>query len=214
MRGLFICVFASLAGVIVFAQFGTTQKNLPAGALERPIFAHEGQPVNTPAAFRRSILRANLPGGAAMVVGCQEDLKRHWNPEGESLGQVLNEMTAVDKNYQWEVQDGVINLLPTAGEPPLLKTQLGEFKIESNSSLSALSQLKTKPQIRQAMQDLGLQEGITLISYSPLPTAFSVQFKGGTLRQALNAIAVAHASDVWDYQEIRCGKRKEVIIRF
>lgn len=213
MRVLFIFVFASLAGVISFGQFGTTQKNLPAGALERPIFAQEGQ-LNTPAAFRLTILRARLPGGAAMVVGCQENLKRHWNPQGESLGQVLNEMTAVDKSYRWEVQDGVINLLPTAGEPPLLKTQLGEFKIESTSSLAALSQLKTKPQIRQAMQDLGLQEGITLISYSPLLTAFSVQFKGGTLRQALNAIAVAHGSDVWDYQEIRCGERKEVIIRF
>ena len=149
-----------------------------------------------------------------MVVGCQEDPRRHWNPQGESLAQVLNEMTAVDKSYRWEVQDGVINLLPTAGEPPLLKTQLSEFRIESNSSLTALSQLKTKPQIRGAMQDLGLQEGITLISYSPLPTAFSVQFKGGTLRQALNAIAVAHGTDVWDYQEIRCGKREELIISF
>jgi hypothetical protein len=33
-------------------------------------------------------------------------------------------------------------------------------------------------------------------------------------RQALNAIAVAHGRDVWEYREIRCGERKEVIIRF
>lgn len=133
MRVLFIFVFASLAGVISFAQFETTQKNLPAGALERPIFAQEGQPINTPAAFRLSILRARLPGGAALVVGCQENLKRHWNPQGESLGQVLNEATAVDKGYRWEAQDGAINLLPTTGEPLLLKTQLGEFKVETTS---------------------------------------------------------------------------------
>ena len=80
MRVLFILVFASLAGVIAFGQLGTLQKNLPAGALEPPIYAQEGQPLSTPAAFRRSILRASLPGGAAMVIGCQENLKRHWNP--------------------------------------------------------------------------------------------------------------------------------------
>jgi len=214
MRVLFVFVFTSLAGVICFAQLGTTQKNLPAGALERPIYAQEGQPLNTPAAFRVSILRASLPGGAAMVVGCQENLKRHWNPQGESLGQVLNEMTAVDKSYRWEVQDGVINLLPTAGEPPLLKTRLDEFKIESTSSWSVVSQLMTTPQIQQAMRDLGLQAGITIINYSPRATAVSVRFKGGTLRQALNFIAVAYGTDVWDYQEIRCEERKEVIIRF
>jgi hypothetical protein len=214
MRVLFVFVFTSLAGVICFAQLGTTQKNLPAGALERPIYAQEGQPLNTPAAFRVSILRASLPGGAAMVVGCQENLKRHWNPQGESLGQVLNEMTAFDKSYRWEVQDGVINLLPTAGEPPLLKTRLDEFKIESTSSWSVVSQLMTTPQIQQAMRDLGLQAGITIINYSPRATAVSVRFKGGTLRQALNSIAVAYGTDVWDYQEIRCEERKEVIIRF
>lgn len=214
MRVLFIFVFASLAGVISLAQFGTTQKNLPAGALERPIFAQEGRPLNTPTAFRLSILRARLPGGAAMVVGCQEELKRHWNPQGESLGQVLNEMTAVDKRYRWEVQDGAINLLPTAHEPPLLETRLGEFKIDSTSSLEALNQLKTRPEVQQAMQDIGLQDGIAIITYSPRATPFSVRFKGGTLRQALNAIAVAHGTDVWDYQETRCGERKELIIRF
>ena len=116
----------------------------------------------------------------------------HWNPQGESLGQVLNELTAVDKSYRWEVQDGVINLLPTAGEPPLLKTRLDEFKMESTSAWSALSQLRTTPQIQQAMRGLGLQEGITIINYSPRATAVSVEFKGGTLRQALNAIAVAY----------------------
>lgn len=214
MRGLFIFVVASLAGVMAFAQVGTNQKNLPAGALERQIYEQEGQKLNTPAAFRASIMHARLPGGAVMIIGCQEDRGRQWNPQGESLNQVLNEMTTVDKSYRWEVQDGAINLLPASGEPLLLKTQVGEFEIQSPSSWKALNQLKTKPEIQQAMLGLGLQEGIAIITYSPRPTAFSVKFTGGTLRQALNAIAVAHGSDVWEYQEIRCGKRNEVIIRF
>jgi len=201
-------------GVIGFGQLGTTQQNLPAGALERPIYEHEARAHNTPAAFRASIMSARLPGGTAVIVGCQEDAERQWNPQGEPLGQVLNEMTAVDKNYRWEVQDGAINLLPAAGEPLLLKTQVGEFKIESTSTWEALNQLKSRPEIRQAKLNLGLKEGITLIMSSSRPTAFSVPFKGGTFRQALNAIAVALGSEVWDYQEIRCGERKEVIIRF
>jgi hypothetical protein len=78
-------------------------------------------------------LCTRLPGGTAIIVGCEEESKRQWNPQGEPLGQVLNEMTAVDKSYRWEVQDGAINLLPAAGEPPLLKTQVCEFNIESTS---------------------------------------------------------------------------------
>ena len=149
-----------------------------------------------------------------MIVGCQEDLKRQWNPQGEPLGQVLNEMTAVDKSYRWEVQDGALNLLPTAGEPPLLQTRVGEFKIDTKSSLEALNQLKIMAEVQQAMVGLRLQEGLTIITYSPRPTPFSIRFKGGTLRQALNAIAVAYGTDVWDYREIRCGERNEVIMRF
>lgn len=210
---LLICVFASLAGLIAFAQIGTTQKNLPVGALERPIYGGE-RPLNTPEAFRASILRARVSGGAVMIVGCQEDVKRQWNPKGEPLGQLLNEMTAVDKSYRWEVQDGAVNLLPTAGEPLLLQTQVGEFKIDTTSSLEALNQLRIRAEIQQAMLGLGLQDGLTIITYSPRATPFSVRFKGGTLRQALNAIAVSHGSDVWDYREVRCGRRNEVIIRF
>jgi hypothetical protein len=214
MRSLFICVFASLAGVVVLAQFGTTQKKLPAGTLERSIYEHKARSLNTPEAFRASILRAGVPGGAAIIVGCQEESKRYWNPQGESLGQVLNEMITLDKNYRWEIQDGAINLLPTAGEPQLLKSQVGEFKIQTTSSLKALTQLQARPEIQKAMLRLGLQPGVAIIAYSPRATPFSIEFKGGTLRQALNAIAVAQGSDVWDYQELRCAKRKEVIIRF
>ena len=79
MRGLLICAFALLAAVIVFAQFRTTQKNLPAGALERPIYEHEGRSLKTPEAFRASILNAKLPGGTATSLGCREDSKRQWN---------------------------------------------------------------------------------------------------------------------------------------
>ena len=214
MRVGLICVFASLAGLIVFAQLGTTQKNLPAGALERLIYAHEARMISTPEAFRASILRARIPGGAAMTVGCQEDVKRQWNPQGEPLGQLLNELTAVDKSYRWEVQDGAINLLPAAGEPLLLQTHVGELKIDTTSSWEALKRLSTRPELQQAMLGLRLQEGLTIITYSPRATQFSVRFEGGTLRQALNAIAFSNGTDVWDYAEVHCGDRNEVTIRF
>jgi hypothetical protein len=214
MKAFLVLAFVSLAALIVFAQFRTTQKSLPAGVLERPIYAHQRNVLNTPEAFRASLLRAKVAGGAVMLVGCQEDLKRQWNPQGEPLGQVLNEMTAVDKSYRWEVQDGAVNLLPTAGEPPLLQTRVGELKIDTRSSWEALSQIKGTPEVQQAMVGLRLKGGVTIITYSPRPTPFSIRFKGGTLRQALNAIALAHGSDVWDYQEIRCGERNELILRF
>lgn len=156
-----------------------------------------------------------MAGGVVSITGCEEDKsKRHWNPQGEALGQVLNEIVGADSRYRWEMQDGAINLLPMSGEPPLLQTYIGEFSVTTKSSLDALGVLKQRPEVKEAMISLHLQGGLTIIMYSPSPTEFSVRFKGGTLRQALNAIAVSRGTDIWTYREIHCGERNEATIQF
>jgi hypothetical protein len=80
--------------------------------------------------------------------------------------------------------------------------------------LAALGELQQRPEVKEAMSNLHLKGGLSIIMYSPSPTDFSVRFKGGTLRQALNAIAVSRGTDIWDYTEIHCGERNEVTIRF
>jgi hypothetical protein len=183
--------------------------------VERPVFAILERSLATPEAVRASLGSARVAGGVVTITGCEEDKsKRSWNPKGEPLGQVLNEIVGADKNYRWETQAGAINLLPTSGEPPLLQTRIGEFSIKTNSSLDALNELENRIEVKEAMINLHLKGGLTIIMYSPSLTEFSVRFKGGTLRQALNTIAIAKGSDVWDYREIHCGERNEVTITF
>lgn len=100
------------------------------------------------------------------------------------------------------------------GEPPLPQTHISEFTVKTRSSLDALNQLQQRAEMKTAMSNAELKGGLAIITYSPSPTEFSVQFKGGTLRQALNAIAVSNGHDVWDYREFHCGERNEVMIRF
>jgi len=215
MRPVIICILNVLVACILFAQSKTTQKNASSNNLERAVFAEQERSFTTAEAFHASLNRARVPGGMVTIVGCQEDtLKRNWKPQGQALGQVLNEIVGADRSYRWETQDGAINLLPTSGEPPFLQTRIGEFSIKTNSSLDALSELEKRTEMKEAMINLHLQGGLTIIMYSPSLTEFSVRFNGGTLRAALNTIAVSRGTDVWDYREIHCGQRKEITIRF
>ncbi len=215
MRLVIICILNVLVACILFAQSKTTQNNASSNNLERAVFAEQERSFTTTEAFHASLNRARVPGGTVTIVGCQEDtFKRNWRPLGQALGEVLNEIVGADRSYRWETQDGAINLLPTSGEPPLLQTRIGEFSIKTSSSLDALSELEKRTEMKEAMLNLHLKGGLTMIMYSPSPTEFSVWFKGGTLRQALNTIAVSRGSDVWDYREIHCAERNEVTIRF
>jgi hypothetical protein len=211
MRLLIICILNVLVACILFAQSKTPQTN----ALQRAVVAYEERSLTMPEAFHASLDSARAPGGLVTIIGCEEDkLKKSWNPKGQPLGQLLNEIVGADKNYRWEMQDGAINLLPASGEPVLLQTHVGEFNVTTKSSLEALNKLERRTEVRDAMHNLHLKGGLALIMYGPSPTEFFVRFKGGTLRQALNAIAVSKGSDIWDYREIRCGERNEVTIRF
>ena len=215
MKLLTVCSVNLLLACVLFAQSKTAPTNPSQNVLDRAVFADYERSFTTPEAFHASLNSARVPGGMIIVYGCQADAPaKNWNPQGQPLARVLNQIIDADKNYKWEMQDGGINLLPVGGEPPLLQTHIGEFTIKSKSSLDALNQLQGRAEVKQAMSNLQLQGGLAIIMYSPSPTEFSVQFKGGSLRQALNAIAVSRGTDVWDYRETHCGERNEVMIRF
>lgn len=214
MKVLIVCTINVLIACLLLAQSKTRTDSLQ-NVLERPVFTDHERLFTTPEAFHASLNRARVPGGMVIVGGCHEDAPaKKWNPQGQPLGEVLNEIVEEDRNYRWEIQDGAINLLPVGDEPLLLQTHIGEFTIKTKSSLDALNQLQQRAEVKDAMSNLQLKGGLAIIMYSPSPTEFSVLFKGGKLRHALNAIAVARGNDVWDYRETHCGERNEVTIRF
>ncbi len=215
MKVFIVSSLGVVLACLLLAQSKTVETNTLQNVLDRAVFSDRERSFTTREAFHASLNRARVPGGMVIVSGCHGDAPaKNWNPQGQPLGKILNEIVGADRNYRWEIQGGAINLVPVGGDPPFLQTHLGEFSIKTKSSLDALNQLQQRAEVKEGMSNLQLKGGLAIVMYSRSPTEFSVEFKGGTLRQALNAIAVSSGTDVWDYNEIHCGQRNEVSIKF
>lgn len=219
MRVLVACIFvgllvASLSGQI--KQKG--QSSMSDNVLRRPVRGDELAQLTTPDAFYSSLDRPGVPGGIVRVLNCQTDsFKQAWRPRNSPLSQVLNTLVAGDPRYRWEVEGGVVNLLPANGEPALLQTRINKFSAKEVSSASvALDRLLALPEVKKQMHKLHLEPGVALVIQlsEPHPRKFSVSSDGGTLRQALNAVAREQGREVWQYVETHCGRTNEVVIRF
>lgn len=219
MNSLTMCIGV---GILVIVASGQTRRvatpSMPDDFLERQVQGRDLEYFTTTDAFYASLDRTRSAGGRVRIVNCEDDtFKRPWTPSGSPLRKVLDAIVAVDSRYQWQMQDGVINLLPVAGEPALLGIRINEFRAqEATSAREALGKLLALSEVREGMDGLHLKPGVALIDSwaSPNPPAFSVHCKGVTLRQALNAIALSQGSAIWDYVEIHCQERNEVVIRF
>lgn len=216
LKSLTICTL--VLALDVFGQTNRPEKHLAAQTLERQVQGSDLEYLTTTSAFYVSLSRAGAVGGMARIQNCEEDsLKQAWSPMNQALRLVLDSLVQADSRYRWQIDNQVINLLPTAGEPTLLQTRINKFRVKNVASATeALGQLMALPEVRKAMEDLKLKQGIALyISSKPShPELFSVKCEGVSLRQALNAIARAQGKVLWEYVEIHCDGRNEVVIRF
>ena len=182
--------------------------------LKRPVRTTEKQLLSADEAFHASLVTTRAYGGMAIVTDCAKSRVKEWQPDGKSLEETLNDIVAANHNYRWELQNGSIDLLPTSGEPILLQTPIDKFHITTTSSLEALNYIMKQKTVQAAMQYLRLRSGLTIINYLSSSREFVIDFKGGSLRDALNTIAAANGTDIWQYKEIHCGDRHEVTIKF
>ena len=211
MRVLVIAVILTVANLGVLAQ----QEPSKIDFLHREVDSSEDRPMTMPESFQTILGKTRIPGGLVQVSGCNDDNpKRTWDLAHKPVGELLHELVAFDPRYRWEIRNDTINLLPAVGEPPFLQSQIGIFSIQTDSSLDALDRLESLPEFKNAMKTLRLTGGLTIISYLSNSRQFSLNFKGGTLRDALNAVAAAKGSDIWQYKETHCGDRNEVTIKF
>lgn len=219
MKSLIVCIIAALLMLTASAQPRQEAKPSSSGdILERQVPGNELESFTTTDAFYASLGRARVAGGMVRIIKCEEDkFKQAWRPMGSQLRQLLDAIVTADPRYRWEAKDGVINLLPADGEPALLGIRINEFQVENVTfALDALDKLLALPEVKKRMDELDLKPGLTLVKSlsSPNPPKFSVQCKGITLREALNAIARAQGRGVWEYIEIHCNEKHEVAIRF
>lgn len=186
--------------------------------LGRPVPDNDDHSSTTAQTFIRALSGVSAPGGLVQVFACEADASKPAPQQrGASLGQALDALVSLDRRYRWHVDDGVINLLPASDEPALLRTQIARFSPRKVfSAREALSRLLTLDEIKGAMEELGLKAGIAVFVSpgSRHPKAFSLSLMDVTLRQALNAIARAQGTGIWEYIETHCRGRNEVVIRF
>jgi len=190
----------------------------PNNPVERQVPYTNVDLLTTRNAFQAALGPTRAPGGVASVFGCEEDPPRQvFRGMGQQIGEIMDQFVSMDPKYRWELDDGVINLLPVAGEPALLKTRIPAFDAEDLTSAGeAAGRIEQFPEVRKAVGDLRLSWGLKVFSIlvSPNPKKFSMHFKGGTLREALNAAARAEGASIWDYTEKHCDGKNEVWISF
>jgi hypothetical protein len=177
--------------------------------------------------LERTLLAADVPGGIAVVHGCEGERPHDFPPLGPTLRDGLVAIEKVAPDYEWRATDGVVNVAPASGFPPLVRTPVQQFHSKDTSTLSAAASLLiAQPDVREAMSRLGFREapdeievGLSAVPKHGTPTApterpFAVRCRSCKVYDVLNALVRAKAHGVWVYEERRCGGIKTFRIAF
>lgn len=176
-------------------------------------------------AFLTVLSAKRIPGGIVTISNCDEEPKHLLTQRSTSLRGALDSIASLDSLNRWQLEDGVVNLLPIHPEPPLLNLRILSFHTKNATTLfDALGQLLKLRVVRKRMAELNVSEIKTEPGLADLKRPGSksdeedqelrVQCKNATLREALNAIVRAHGYAVWAYSERHCDGRSEVRIDF
>ena len=162
----------------------------------------------------------NPPGGFAIVKGCEdaEPEVQPLLPTDSTLGEELDKLVAKDPGYTYSVDDGVVNLLPYQGAPPLLNAWISSFDVEDESIGAPLLRLIDSPEVLKAKVSGGitgtkrLQQFVGAQPAPPVPgrpkvepKKFTLHLRNVTLMEALNALVRAQGRGVWSYEEHICN---------
>lgn len=172
--------------------------------------------ITTQDAFVKSLISARVPGGVVTTSNCNQEAKLQINILALPLFESLNRITQTDPRYKWQTERGTINLIPTAGEPELLKTQIREFRVKNSPSLDlTLEQLLALPEVKLNSDGRRVNQGLRFGGLSsPRVQQLSISVRDVTLRGALNAIVRAHGRAVWSYAESHCNGQDRFSIDF
>ncbi|MGH2397853.1 MAG: hypothetical protein ACRDFW_12935 [bacterium] len=168
-------------------------------------------------AFGQLLGGAGVPGGIVSLEGCNPEPARMIEGGVSALGDALDSLALSYPSYRWEMQGGVVNVVPAVGTPSLLDTNIGLLEIDDRMSASLLLQrVFESREVQARSQELKLHlgrigVGIGSASRPGAPPAKRRDptvrtLRGLTVRQALNAIVLLRGKSVWSYHERICGQ--------
>jgi hypothetical protein len=182
--------------------------------LERTIGVPDTGPQSASLAFESLMLLSGVPGGQVAQGGC--------NPESEplvrlkasgTLKQQLASFSGPGSLLRWEVRDGVVDLLPAKGLPPLLLTRISTYDSQKAADIvTARTFLLDSPKIQDAASRLGLRQNVVVSGLgaasprpAPPPKPLGLRLQNATLIDVLNALVRINKHGVWIYHQTHCG---------
>jgi hypothetical protein len=173
-----------------------------------------------PSMFASLVKEAGLAGGVAVLnQDCSHGEEGAISvPAGTSFDAALGQVVKNKAMSEAQPRDGVSDLLPAGGPPPLLLVHIRRFEWDRAAPVrEVINRLRQLPEVSEEILRLGLREapiegGMSAICLGgdcgkkPKPTPILETQEGATLLTLLNRIVQAHRGSVWSYSEYRCGK--------
>lgn len=136
-------------------------------------------------------------------------------PAGTTLDKALDRLVAVDGQSEWQVRDGVVDVLPSQHIPPLLKLRINRFEWDKAAPLGEVfGHLFESVGILERARQLGLRQaaaegGVSALCIRDCPEKLKPEpmwtvEKDVTLLTILNRIVAAHNGAIWAYSEYPC----------
>jgi len=157
-----------------------------------------------------------LHGGFVETAACSDLAEgRLQIKQGATVQQAMDELVAANPGYQWELKDGVVNLMPLGGSQ-LLETNIAKFQSDATDREleAALQDLLRLPEVREREASLGLKGGIhagsraEAVEERPLPrqpVLVHINLQNVSLQEAFNQVVVLSPDGVWIYRETDCN---------
>lgn len=175
-------------------------------------------PISTQESFLNTLRAEKKPGGIVVVNrNCMAaEAKPQIEREYASLNTALNSIVRQDPWYEWTLEQGAVNLIPTNDEPDFLKIKIKNFRLDGDLNTDlALEKLLRLPELKDKAEEINLNKGlmfIGLISLRNTKPRLKFELKNVTVRQALNEIVRRDGIAVWRYYESNCdGKIKSYL---
>lgn len=216
--GLFTWILIASGWPIVTQQLGAAQANRPRPAdirIDHDILAKNERILNL---FLDVLRGTGIHGGFAEVAGCSELPKGHLTvKEGSTISEAMDALVAANPSYQWELEDGVINLIPRSGIP-LLHARIAKFQMHATDMQmpAVLQDLLRLPEVRERETSLGLKQGPGqggpgAMEKHPVPkkpVAVHINLQNLSLLEAFNKVVQTSPKGVWIYHESDCNGAK------
>ena len=136
----------------------------------------------------------------------------------------INSLKPRDSGYDWQLQNGMIVMLPSSGTPALLALRLQNFDTKSEVTANeALGMLLNLPQFRSKLLEIKAEIKPELgmmpikrsgASLKETGKKFHFKLNNTTVIDVLNAIVKAHGTAIWSYDQYRCRERNLIRIGF